>query len=665
MLYILEGKAMRYALDERAQVTSVYNKFTSHEYVYQKGELWKLIYQEGERTEIPVYASQQEFSCVQEENKLTLCYDRLLGDGRYLDVKMRVILEMDDRGLTVHAEIENQDNDAQVQEISITAVSGVRSLGGEHEKDAIAWPLKMGMRVPDPAYSDLSVYAGFRKYERHDQYHTDLDNLYPAGMSMQWYDWYNENEGLYIGSHDLTHHTICMHVERDVKANILRMGVNRYPMLEKGESEVGAPIVYWPHKGDWHQGSRFYRQFMLESGNFKAPESPDWARDFAGWHRLIFKQHHGECNWNFRDIPRLYEEAEAAGMKTIFLLGWERGGFARRWPDYVVDERMGGVETLKKGMDYVHAKGGKVLLFLSYSLLDHQSDYYLHENGCNCTIKSAWGEEVPFAETYCGEGTYRKLPNPPMPMYLGCPGSDQWQKKMIDSANVCLDLGADGVLYDLGGLDPYFCFDKTHNHKKPSHSHEQKAARFRELRENVKKRGKEFIILQEHTVDIFNQHMDIIQGTNSGRGEDELVEMYRYTFPELVVTNRESGQDESEYRDAVNRSVLLGLRFDMTIYRCCGSLSDIPRYAAYLKEINALREKYADTLLRGRFVDEDGFKWDNPVIKAKAFDGEQGKAAVVLWNPTDEPQSVRVLFENGTESVCAVAPQSIAVVENQ
>ena len=53
-------------------------------------------------------------------------------------------------------------------------------------------------------------------------------------------------------------------------------------------------------------------------------------------------------------------------------------------------------------------------------------------------------------------------------------------------------------------------------------------------------------------------------------------------------------------------SFLYGLRFDMTIYRCCGSLRDIPRYAAYLKEISALYERYGDFLLRGRFVDGDG-----------------------------------------------------------
>lgn len=663
-MYILDGKAMRYGLTDEGRVASVYNKYTCHEYVYETGELWKLIYKEGEREEIPVYATGQIFNCEAAPESLILHYDFLKGDGRQLDIQMALHLVMTDRGLEVHADINNQDAHAQVMELSITAVSGVRSLAGEPEQDTIAWPLRMGIHVPNPAFSDLSLFAGFRKYERHDQYHTDLNNPYPGQLSMQWYDWYNHEEGLYVGSHDLTHHTICLHVERDVKANILRMGVNRYPMIGQGESYHGAPIAYYPHQGDWHQGAHFYRQFMEQSGNWCAPLQPKWAKEFSGWLRVILKQHHGECNWTYADIPRLYDEAEAAGMKTLFLLGWEQGGFARRWPDYLVDERMGGETLLRQGIDYVHQKGGKLLLFLSYSLLDRQSEYYLNEGGEECTVKSIWNEEVPFSETYCGEGTYRKLPNPPMPMYLGCPGSDKWQEKMLDAADVCLDLGADGVLYDLGGLIPYFCYDARHNHKKPSHSCEQKADRFKELRGRIHDRNAENIILMEHTVDIFNQHMDIVHSTDSGARPNHMIEMYRYTFPEIIPTNRESGQDENGYRDAVNRTVLYGLRFDMTIYRCCGSLSDIPRYASYLKEANALREEHADVLLYGRFVDNVGFTWDNVNVRAKGYLGDAGQLGVVLWNTTDLIQITKVCFDKGISAAFSVPPQGLVVARS-
>jgi len=69
---------------------------------------------------------------------------------------------------------------------------------------------------------------------------------------------------------------------------------------------------------------------MDKSGSYALPERrPDWATDFTGWLRVILKQHHCECNWTFDDIPALYDETEAAGFKTLYLLGWEDGGFAR------------------------------------------------------------------------------------------------------------------------------------------------------------------------------------------------------------------------------------------------------------------------------------------------------------------------------------------------
>ena len=662
----LTGKRARYALNEQGMVVSFQNLLSGHEYVLEPGELWKLIYAEGERTEIPVYSSKQKPNIEKTNDAVTLTYDALNGDGRVLDVSLTVRLQMEDKGLRAAYEIKNRDA-ARVMEFSLSAASGLRTLSGAHEKDAIAWPVRMGIKVPDPAYSDLSVYAGFRKYECHDQYHTDLSALYPSRMSMAWFDWYNEGEGLYVASHALDNRTVLMHVERDTNRNLMTMGVIQYPMLERGESYQSADIVYYPHLGDWHAGAKLYRAFMEASGRYQVPTLEPWTKDFSGWLRVILKQHHMECNWTYKDSPRLFDEAEAAGFKTIFLLGWEEGGFARMWPDYIPDEgALGGVKLLKQGIDYVHQKGGKVFLFLSYALIDHQSDFYKNGPGKSCTIKSIWGEEVPFAETYCGEGTYRKMGNPPMPMYLSCSGSDAWQEKMLDSADRCMDLGADGVLYDLGGLPPYFCYDKTHNHKKPSLACEEKPARYLALHDHIHARSEDNLILMEHTVDVYNQHMDIVHGSNSGAKKNDLIELYRYTFPEFVITNRECGQDESDYLNAVNRSVLYGLRFDMTIWRCCGSLSDIPRYAAYLKEVNALREKHADTLLRGRFTDEEGFALDDGTdIRAKSFLSDKGTRAVVLWNTGDTDRAVTVTLEGGAQKKALVKAQRLYVIENK
>ena len=204
-----------------------------------------------------------------------------------------------------------------------------------------------------------------------------------------------------------------------------------------------------------------------------------------------------------------------------------------------------------------------------------------------------------------------------MPMYRACPGSELWQKKMIWAARQCMASWAlYGVLYDLGGLEPFFCYARNHTHKKPSQANESKARLFAELRRVVRSYGEDKVILMEHNVDIYGMSMDVAQGhathperrfmdpssyknPDAWKQDSTLREMYRYTFPELVMTNRECGEDENHYRAYAGYSFLLGLRFDMTIWRCCGSLKDIPNYAAYLKQLNAVSTEYAEFVQRG------------------------------------------------------------------
>ena len=148
-------------------------------------------------------------------------------------------------------------------------------------------------------------------------------------------------------------------------------------------------------------------------------------------------------------------------------------------------------------------------------------------------------------------------------------------------------------------------------------------------------------MLMEHNVDIYSMWNDISHSgmtspeprllTPEGaeniaqkKNDTRLLEMYRYTFPEAVMTNRECGEDENHYLANAGHSFMMGLRFDMTIFRCCGSLKDIPNYNAYLKELNALYARYEKHLLRGKFVDTDGFTWNNDAVYVKGYLAEDG-----------------------------------------
>ncbi|GHU77935.1 hypothetical protein AGMMS49992_27250 [Clostridia bacterium] len=101
---------------------------------------------------------------------------------------------------------------------------------------------------------------------------------------------------------------------------------------------------------------------------------------------------------------------------------------------------------------------------------------------------------------------------------------------------------------------------------------------------------------------------------------------------------------------------LLGLRFDMTIYRCCGTLSDIPNYTKYLVELNALYRRYANYILNGKFVDNEGFTSDNPYVLAKGWRDAAGGIAVTLWNPTSKAQRVTLRNSDTAKMVDITLP---------
>jgi hypothetical protein len=225
-MYRLEGKALSFTMDEYGRSASFRNLFTGHEYIHEPGAIWKIIYaiHGTERCEVPIWGDRQHFTATQNDTEITLVYDGLTGDmGRQIDARLTLHFLMTGLGLQVTADLVNRDASVQLVELQLTPVSGARSLCGRPEDDYIAWPNDLGRKVRNPAFVDLSTYAGFRKYERHDQFHTDMDALYQGGTaSMQWYDWYNQNEGLYCGAEDTTRQALGLHIERDVKCNVLR-----------------------------------------------------------------------------------------------------------------------------------------------------------------------------------------------------------------------------------------------------------------------------------------------------------------------------------------------------------------------------------------------------------------------------------------------------------
>ena len=76
--------------------------------------------------------------------------------------------------------------------------------------------------------------------------------------------------------------------------------------------------------------------------------------------------------------------------------------------------------------------------------------------------------------------------------------------------------------------------------------------------------------------------------------------------------------------------------------------------SAYMKAVGDFQRAHAKYLLRGKFVDDEGFTAANGIV-AKRFVAADGTSAVCVWNVTDKPVSVAIDGLGGPKRVFAPA----------
>jgi hypothetical protein len=647
MTFTIENPKISFSIDESGDITSFKNKTTGVELIEKRDCFFRLIYKDEKIDENTINGSNQEYEIISTEEQITVAVSSLKKDNKSFDISAEFIFRLQDEDIISSYELTN-NSDVDVMEINFPMIKGVKSISKDYANDSIYIPKGSGYVICNPHDVNYSDLVNIRKYEGPEREHTNFYAAYPGDAAMQWYELDGDRGGLYMASYDTTWQTTLLALEKDTKSGLLSFGFIKYPFLKKGMSEKSMDFHVSLHEKDWHYGAKKYRKWANATWWTK-PESPEWMKEFNGWLRIIMKNQYGAMNFKYEDMERLYKQTDETHMNTLFVLGWIPGGFSKKWPEFVADDDLGGEAEFKKQIEAIHKKGGKVFAFVSYFIIDPDTDYY-KETGHKIALKNVWGREVLFSETYYDEGTWRKIINGNKPMIAMCPSTPEWQQKMLEVADSALSYGVDGVLYDIGGSLPHACHDESHPHEKPTLAFATKDKNYRELRENIKKANPNAVIAMENSVDIFGQYMDLAQPTGScnyefwhntkAGGSGAFPEMYRYTFPEHAVTNRDNGHDEVNMKKHVNYAFLFGMRYDMSIFRCKGELDEIPNYKNYLAKVNKLRLEN-DILLNGSYCDEDYFENRNQNVFAKSYiDGET--LAIALWNDTDTEQKIDI-----------------------
>ena len=157
-----------------------------------------------------------------------------------------------------------------------------------------------------------------------------------------------------------------------------------------------------------------------------------------------------------------------------------------------------------------------------------------------------------------------------------------------------------------------------------------KADALREIRDHIKARNPEFALGTEWLSDCTSQFCDFVHIVEFTALPESFPEWFRYTFPEVVWSDR-CVRDDNDVPRRVNNTLLKGLRNDIEVFRCRGLIDETPVYQEHLAKVNAIRHEFPELLLEGRYTATDGFTCSGEGIVARSYTAGRRMAVVATF----------------------------------
>ena len=302
------------------------------------------------------------------ENGIICHYDKLINERQTLDVKVDYKIESKNGQLLFSITV-NNTTDQPLAEVYYGIIGGQKGLrnrsdtrtlipGGTVNNDA-----EMFTRFTGGGYGGGNLGINY----------SATAITYPSwSMSMSWMEVFNtkENIGMYYAQQDTVIRKAALYyelrpsekgnvigdnwpTEKDVPAGTpigLTMGWMNMPYTKKGVFS-SAPVVLQLHHGDWHEGSHIYRQWFDKY--YKVNRQPTWLRNEMAWQSIIMSNSEDVINYKFNDLPKLAADAKKYGVTTFEILGWDKGGIDRGYPEYEPDKRLGTKEDFKNALSSI------------------------------------------------------------------------------------------------------------------------------------------------------------------------------------------------------------------------------------------------------------------------------------------------------------------------
>jgi len=639
-LYVLKNKKIELSLDNKGNLISLKNLNTGQNYAAGK-PIWRLYFDTKNEKGNEVLAENNMPEISQNGNELSIVYKSLVKGKDKLGMQLSLTVSLEEDKVRFSSQIINNEAHTIIRELQYPLVGNCQL----PEEYKLLTTHLGGQLFPDP--KKLVMARGNDiPYRAPAQYFRQMDLKYPAHTVANCFAFLAEDQGIYFGSHDTTFqdtwHGLRLYPDKDGQFSELEAGFYKYPNCLAGESWKCEANVIAPYSGNWHQTSKIYRTWSDTWWNYQ--EAPVWVKQIKGWQRIILRHQYGETLFKYSDMGgRIKEVGESVGVKTVFPFGWWNTGMDNGYPDsyFVTDPKQGGDKGWKKAIADYKKDGGKVLLYFNGKLIDAESDFYKNGNAKQVCYKtnagSEYAEEYRFKakDTFTGQHNARSF-------VVADTRNHEWREKLLQMAQRAIDFGADAVFYDqLGYCEPATNWDLSKEFPIPNtRVIADKAQTLKIIHDYIDTKDKEFALGTEVFCDVTAQYVDYVHNLTGATNAVSFTDWVRYTFPEIVLSDREI-RDDTDIKRRVNHTVLKGLRNDIEIYRCRDLIDKTPNYQQYLAKVNEIKDKYSFLLLEGRYCDTDYFTTNSQDIQARSFvNGDQ--IAIVLTQSKKATASIRL-----------------------
>ena len=628
----LENEKISVSVSDEGNLVSLKNRITGTEYA-SGGYLWRMYYDAPDRKEIEVRGDLQAQPEIEiSDSTIVIRYNTVSVEGNELAMQVELTLTLEADKVRFASSLKNSEPHTVIRELHYPLLHGVVL-----PKDHKLFTSEAGGKLfADPVATINKLSES--PYKKPEQFFRQRDVKYGAKVFMNCFGLFGEKEGLYFGSHDATFQDTWhgLRVYRDAAGaySIPEFGFFKYPHCFYGEEWSYDANVIAPYSGTWHVASGLYRSWVDTWWDHRP--TPQWVQELRSWQRVILKHQYGERLYSYADINGKIDAAgQSAGCNAIFLFGWWAEGMDHGNPDFSPDESQGGDEALKREIAAYQAAGNHLLLYYNGKLIDRESRFYRSGAGPRVCRHDNTGSEILERYKFTGQGTW--LGEYDQRTFAVATMMDpEWNQVLFDLQDRAHELGAHSVFFDqLGYTESESTnWDTSREYPVPDVFGIRKRAEcLKLLRDRYADSDPDFALGAEGTVDALAQYCDYTHGYPANNGKDRWMRFFRYTFPELIFTDR-GLRDDVDVPRHVNYTVLDGQRNDIEIFRCRDIISAAPLYQAYLAKVNEIKEKYADCLLCGKFNDVLGFSCSNPSIEARSFLGND-RMAIVVANQGD------------------------------